>query len=479
MKSYTKATIARDALPFIRGAIEELDRLFRPFGLVDIYHDTYHWYILFDSPTSALEAQQFVHDKNHRVLGYLIELTIPSRDNNSTSHLPISPEISKLQPNVSFANTNNAAKHILYQELADVFLKDIKNRIAGPCIYDFLSPSLVSTCKKLEPVEKISVISPVTTTAAAALESDIVAHALLGQDPTEEASSHDHSIYKLPRFKRKSISHRLDHSSAKTIQLSNKSEDEKEDVDIGSGREDQDLAPIQQPRKQRPYLNSSEDGDNEEDFLGTKPPPPPPSKKQKLLKNKLLQKEVYDLEDLSDTSVSSDAHTSKKRRDSKLSALSNKRKLSKQRRSSVPKKKIVTDQPSKQRSQSFCVTPMSLNSPSSLDVDIDGDDLDGDQQQQQDELRNLMNRKKEESERHLTKQYPSYDQTLLHDMLNHIDDPDREEELWSHPEPTIDLNKEWDPLYQTKDVEDLEYLQVAIIEKVDPNANSSHNGKRK
>lgn len=488
MKSYTKATIARDALPFIRGAIEELDRLFRPFGLVDIYHDTYHWYILFDSPTSALEAQQFVHDKNHRVLGYLIELTIPSRDNNNTSHLPISPKISKLQPNVSFSNTNHAAKHILYQELADVFLKDIKNRIAGPCIYDFLSPALVSTCKKLEPVEKISVISPVTTTTAAALESDIVAHALLGQDPIEEVSSHDHSIYKLPRFKRKSISHRLDHSSAKTIQLSNRSEDEKEDVDIGSGCEDQDLAPTQQPRKQRPYLHSSEDGDNdndnddeEEDFLGTKPPPPPPlplSKKQKLVKNKLLQKEVYDLEDLSDTSVSSDAHTYKKRRDSKLSALSNKRKLSKQRRSSVPKKKIVTDQPSKQRSQSFCVTPMSLNSPSSLDVDVDGDDSDGEQQQQQDELRNLMNRRKEESERHLTKQYPSYDQTMLQDMLDHIDDRDREEELWSQPEPTIELNKEWDPLYQTKDVEDLEYLQVAIIEKVDPNANSSHNGKR-
>ncbi|KAG2237558.1 hypothetical protein INT48_005594 [Thamnidium elegans] len=352
MKSYTKATIARDSLPFVRGAMEELDRLFRPFGVVDIYHDTYHWYILFDSPQRAFEAQQFVHDKNHRVLGYLIELTIPSVDG---THLPVSPKVSQL----SFVSTHHAAKHILYQELADIFLKDIKNRIAGPCIYDFLSPST----KKVEPVDSV------TNTTAAALESDIVAQALL--DPAEEVG-HDHSIYKLPRFKRKSVPDAANES---------------EDVDIG-GEEG---------------VDSSED-DN--DFLGTAP------KKQKALKNK----QVYEDSD-------SDAITKKRR------AVSNKRKLSKHRRASVPKKKTATE-PIKQRSKSFCVP--ALNSPSSLEVDVDGDASDG---EQQDDLRSLMSGK--ESERFGTKQ--SYDQATLQDMLDRIDDTD--DEVWHQTLEKLERNE--------------------------------------
>ncbi|CAO3619562.1 unnamed protein product [Cunninghamella echinulata] len=34
------------------------------------------------------------------------------------------------------------AKQILFSQLADVFLKDVKNRVIGPCIYDFLNPAL-------------------------------------------------------------------------------------------------------------------------------------------------------------------------------------------------------------------------------------------------------------------------------------------------------------------------------------------------
>lgn len=415
-----------------------MERVFYPFGYVDIYHDVYDWFIVFDSRASAIQAQRFIHDKHLHVLGHPINLSIPSLNSiHPTSVNSIHPttintvhatsldstyhaSIGSIHPSITFplkstldyspksepVDINSTAKQILFEELADIFLKDIKSRIAGPCIYDFLSPSLISKENLERPkIENI-------TTTAAALESDIVAHAL--------EDTQDVSIYKLPRFKRKSISH---------VTPPKAEDDEKDDVDIGTSEEES--------RDPSPPLRRLSDETTR------------PTKKQKSMpKKKLLQ-----------SNTSSDDNSTK---------IPQKKNIIKRKRLSLSKKtnnNIVIEEPLVQNPSLPAV-----NSPSNLDIDVDGDDSEEEKQ----ELRNMVNRQKEDEKRHT---YQEFEQATLEKILKDVDKPDMEEELWSKPEPEVELSKEWDPFCQTKDVEDLEYLRVALIEKVDPNTNTTNNGK--
>ncbi|ORE17999.1 hypothetical protein BCV71DRAFT_286187 [Rhizopus microsporus] len=59
------------------------------------------------------------------------------------------------------------------------------------------------------------------------------------------------------------------------------------------------------------------------------------------------------------------------------------------------------------------------------------------------------------------------DEMTMEELLENIDQVDEEEELWlNEPIQEIELDKDWDPFYQTKDTEDLKYLRIALIEKV-------------
>lgn len=59
------------------------------------------------------------------------------------------------------------------------------------------------------------------------------------------------------------------------------------------------------------------------------------------------------------------------------------------------------------------------------------------------------------------------DEVTMDALLENVDEVDEEEEAWlNEPEVEIELNKEWDPFYQTKDTEDLKFLRIALIERV-------------
>jgi hypothetical protein len=534
----------------MRGVIEELERLFYPFGYIDIYHDAYDWFIIFDSKSSAIQAQRSIYDKNQHVLGYPIDLSIPALTEYNAlppsgpldrfvhsappypqSQAQLSPDVAPTTTTTDTKDVGKTAKQILFEELADIFLKDVKNRIAGPCIYDFLRPSLIKKQQNEEELqqgeqEKKEEEQQPATTAAVALELDIVAHAYQSgydtqqQDLPPSTVQHD-SIYKLPRFKKKSISQRsfkssikssssspppppLQHSLTKKLVLEEE-DDEKEDVDIGTSEEEktksQEPSPLlthqQQSRRLSDYLtekkkkpavdSSSEDDDN---FLESILPL---RKKQKTIPTppKRQQHVKFGLYDDGDSDSSDDMTASRKR--SKSPAITTtttllpsqkkttNKKVLKQRRPLLKKKtsstvNMVIEETPHQQQKMKTPSTSSMNSPSTnMDIDIDGDD-DSDimDQQRQEDLKSILsrrdNKKKEEEE--------EFDQATLEKMLQDVDEPDKEEELWNqYEEPTVELSKEFDPFCQTKDVEDLEYLRVAIIEKVDPsNANTFNNG---
>jgi hypothetical protein len=109
-----------------------------------------------------------------------------------------------------------------------------------------------------------------------------------------------------------------------------------------------------------------------------------------------------------------------------------------------------------------------------MDVDVDGDDSDTDKKE--DMIRNIIRKRREDEEKNSIATRSEFDQETLEKILRDVDIIDKEEEEWYKDEPMVELNKEWDPFCQTRDVEDLEYLRVALIEKVDPNSNTSNTG---
>ncbi|CAO3590949.1 unnamed protein product [Absidia cylindrospora] len=208
--------ISRKDLPFVRGILEELRKVFYPHRSLDIYHDENVWCIVFDSIDAAKRALAAMEGQS--LLGYVLQITlqVPSTSDDTTTQAlsaplhgrshdmptPLSePILSSTSPKLNdddlicsstttattatmtdelLPNTNTPdndtptmympkssviphqiqattnqpsslskhtsvkdhAKQLLLEQLSDVFLKDLKNRVVGPCIYDFLNPAL-------------------------------------------------------------------------------------------------------------------------------------------------------------------------------------------------------------------------------------------------------------------------------------------------------------------------------------------------
>ncbi|KAF7725527.1 histone methyltransferase set1 [Apophysomyces ossiformis] len=178
--------ISRKCLPFVRGVLEDLRKLFYYHNCVDIYHDAEDWFVVFDSLNAAKRALTAV-DKQE-LMGHTLTITLrhpPSQKTSPTERTRNLPTKDKLtspkdtrsssadrteptaekavenaitttespvstgsvpsshdQPVASRQEIMHHAKRVLFEQLADVFLKDLKNRVVGPCIYDFLNPSL-------------------------------------------------------------------------------------------------------------------------------------------------------------------------------------------------------------------------------------------------------------------------------------------------------------------------------------------------
>ncbi|ORZ17009.1 hypothetical protein BCR42DRAFT_413747 [Absidia repens] len=248
--------ISRKELPFVRGVLEELRKAFYHRGLLDVYHDSEDWYIVFDSLNTAKRI--LIEMEGQSILGYSLNITLqdPSTTTElSTAHqgsaqqmgleesltpssatsisLPISsPKANsvaassstttsnKLSTNCepiltkhdkarhqlvngapftksneysitascksptttemnsatkslqdAYGNVRDHAKQLLLDQLADMFLKDLKNRVVGPCIYDFLNPALYK--KALEQSTKRMNSGSKTTTNRADLYEDV------------------------------------------------------------------------------------------------------------------------------------------------------------------------------------------------------------------------------------------------------------------------------------------------------------------
>jgi hypothetical protein len=370
----------------------------------------------------------------------------------------------------SSADLAASAKQILFGQLADIFLKDLKNRIAGPCIYDFLNPSLIKP-SVVEPFPS----SATVPTAAVTLKSNIVASARLIDDHSITTDSS--SIYKLPRFKRKSISQPSFEPAPMQV--------EDTDVNITSDQEQEVIAPnkpmdtistllrppspspstipqapferrLSQTNQQTQDSSSSSD----DDFLGTLPSkkqlpakqPTPIQRKSFSAANRRLSTTTTTTTDSSNSDSSIDNEEAYRRitsRKKRKPMLPKRRKSLAAVSAVLPRKKIninmvIEESPPNRDPQ------VVVDSPSNMEIDIDGDDQSGD----------MM----------VTIKEPEFDQALLDKILIEVGQPDPEVEAWfieaRQGPSTVTLNKEWDPLCQTKDVEDLEYLRVALIEKV-------------
>ncbi|KAH8555751.1 hypothetical protein BGW37DRAFT_478411 [Umbelopsis sp. PMI_123] len=165
--------ISRHSLPFKKGVLEELRKVFYAFECSDICHDSEDWFITFTSQSAAKKAFGATNKQN--LMEYIMDINF-----SSNTDLHSDRPASKLPDNVKSPNSAHPelagsangwskpstplqvnekdeswkkehasgeelvrhAKEMLLQELADVFMKDIKTRIVSPSIYDFLNPKL-------------------------------------------------------------------------------------------------------------------------------------------------------------------------------------------------------------------------------------------------------------------------------------------------------------------------------------------------
>ncbi|KAI8341569.1 hypothetical protein BD560DRAFT_412191 [Blakeslea trispora] len=160
--------ISRKCLPFVRGVLEDLKKMFYYYDCIDIYHDEADWLIVFDSLTIAKKALDATNDQ--QLMGYklLITLRHPSVNNSTNNHINNNSNLDKpntattiLDAPATTAETNSidipsqketsqtatinghtptptTPQDLFLSQLVDVFLKDLKNRVAGPYIHDFL-----------------------------------------------------------------------------------------------------------------------------------------------------------------------------------------------------------------------------------------------------------------------------------------------------------------------------------------------------
>ncbi|KAI9495537.1 hypothetical protein BDB00DRAFT_237275 [Zychaea mexicana] len=203
--------ITRQCLPFMRGVLEDLRKLFYYYNCVDIYHDADSWHVVFDSTSAAKRGLAAANGQ--QIMGHTLSIMLsdpagssrrestkpppssadePRRDSDSISELPTTtnrltaatsgrdvtkkvgtPKPEEQQKSTTTTSTSDEnksvaeqAKDLLMRELADVFLKDLKSRVVGPAINDFHNPELRKS--REAPALQPAPSSTTTTTPAGA-----------------------------------------------------------------------------------------------------------------------------------------------------------------------------------------------------------------------------------------------------------------------------------------------------------------------
>ena len=427
--------------------------MYHPFGLVDIYHDTHNWIIVFDSMTAAIQAQNYTRERRPCIQSNTIELSIASPTMQTTINDPYTHKLPGGAP------SQEMAKSLLFNELADMLLKDIKSRILGPCIYDFLAPSL-SSIKHSEERE-LPALDQQSVITAATLESDIVANAINLQASTN--TTHKNSRLKTRTISQQSFESSFTPPSKQSYAISMDEKNTHSGHDIMASRFHSTL---QQKKSANSVVFKYSSSDDEDDYLGKKPTKKA-DQKRTAVNHKSKTKEYT-----SESSDSEEYTKSSKRKASKPSLLSLvKKRKPVQRRPSMSKKQsssqMLTNKVIEEKHSNL---DQRAADSSLVDIDIDGEDLNN----AYDDEKAITS--KEENKSYAIQQ--EIDHQELERILESVDDSDVEEDEWNQEEISVELSNEWDPVYQTKDVEDLEYLCVALKEKVDPNEKSTNIGRR-
>ncbi|KAG2237087.1 hypothetical protein INT48_004588, partial [Thamnidium elegans] len=246
--------VSRKSLPFVRGVLEDLKKMFYYYNFIDIYHDDENWLIVFDSLAMAKKALAATTDQ--MIMGYKLLITsrhtsieptnevvetnteslkiMPSVETNgvytngnhieteeTTTNTVSTLTLESNQPSITDNPTSTdtaplpqppssspppqtelgpTVQQLLFSQLADIFLKDLKNRIAGPAIHDF------SKSTRSKRLEKESVKSP-------ELKLDRHNDDILTDVKKSQEEIILPSLNKLPRFKKKSLLGKRDYES--------------------------------------------------------------------------------------------------------------------------------------------------------------------------------------------------------------------------------------------------------------------------
>ncbi|KAI7883360.1 hypothetical protein K492DRAFT_144069 [Lichtheimia hyalospora FSU 10163] len=299
--------ISRKCLPFMRGVLEDLRKLFYYYNCVDIYHDADDWFVVFDSVSAAKRAM--VAANGQQVMGYKLTITLhdpkatPSSTSTSSSTSSSNHTPARDQPPASSTITEptlaldhkqpsptkelardipvtEQAKQLLLQQLADVFLKDLKNRVVGPAITDFQAKSAAAAQQQTN----VTVSAPSTTTATTITDTAdaIVTNEMKYEEANETALP---SLSKLPRFKKRTTT-TIDESDKPSLGIVKKEERPRRLRDYLSDMSDEasSPAPMEQhtttddehdehplPRSNVAMNEDDEEDDDEEEMLVKRP----------------------------------------------------------------------------------------------------------------------------------------------------------------------------------------------------------------
>ncbi|KAG9299936.1 hypothetical protein G9A89_009664 [Geosiphon pyriformis] len=165
VKMPSLVTIPRSGLPFSKVKIEDVKHHFVLYQPEKVSQTEKEWCLFFSSESEARRCVKHMDQKS--LLGFQIRLTFhegnklkdsystkdnnehnsiqqhPSSKSSKESHCPHDSHKEKQHDeSIKVPQLIHQSTRILIGELADVFLKDIKNRVVGKCIYDFLTPRL-------------------------------------------------------------------------------------------------------------------------------------------------------------------------------------------------------------------------------------------------------------------------------------------------------------------------------------------------
>ncbi|KAI8144522.1 hypothetical protein BJV82DRAFT_656356 [Fennellomyces sp. T-0311] len=257
-RDHPSLIISRKCLPFMRGVLEDLRKLFYYYNCVDIYHDADDWHVVFDSTSAARRGLTAANGQ--QVMGYTLTIALSDPKERRESAKEREPETPKtastagINEEVKKAKTEKSdskpvaeqAKELLFKELADVFLKDLKSRVVGPAINDFHNPELRRSRETPGlPAETPS--RPVTPS-----ETSEPIPASMEQETPKHDDGALPSLNKLPRIKkRRSSPLRDDNKQIKKQRYSASEDEEEETLDEDNG-DDQTSSRATTPRYRPP-----------------------------------------------------------------------------------------------------------------------------------------------------------------------------------------------------------------------------------